>query len=227
VQKALTRAKLAYDGEHFTLPLPDGPGKALHLMLHPVREHIPTYLAAVGPKNLELAGEIADGWLGIFPETEHLREQVGHVATGRAKVGKTLDGFDVCPTIPAAIGDDVQAAGDPIKAYVALYVGGMGSREQNFYNQQARRMGFEAEAENIQELYLTRRQGEAMAAVPFDLVDRTSLVGPVERVADRMLEYVEAGVTTFSIAPFAATAEAVVATLRGVSEAAEKAGLLA
>ncbi len=225
VQKALSRQKLSYDGQFHTLPLPDGPGKALHLMIHPPREHIPTYLAAVGPQNLELAGEIADGWLGIFPDAQTLPGQVEHIRSGRAKVGKDLTGYDCVSTVPVSVGDDVEAAAEPVKGYVALYVGGMGSKDKNFYNQQARRMGFEAEAEEVQRLYLDRQQGAAAAAVPFDLVDRTSLLGPLPRIADGLAAFAAAGLTTLAIAPYGETLDARVALLRTVAEAKEKAGV--
>src|ERR671921_620663 len=106
VKMALSRQKVRYDGEHYTLPLPDGPGKALQLTVHPVREQIPIYLASVGPKNLELTGGIADGWLAIFFSTEFAAEQLALIAAGRAKVGKDLDGFDVVASAPLAIGED-------------------------------------------------------------------------------------------------------------------------
>src|SRR5213076_1086964 len=142
VERALSRTNVAYDGEFYTLPLPDGPGKALRLTLHPVREHIPVYLAAVGPKNLELAGEIADGWLAVFFAPEHAAEQLDSIAAGRARAGLKLDGFDVVPSVPLVVGDDVAACAELVRWYAALYVGGMGSREQNFYNQLAVRMGY-------------------------------------------------------------------------------------
>src|SRR5215207_4593519 len=106
VRTALTRQRLSYDGEHWTLPLPDGPGKAIQLTVHPVRERIPVYLAAIGPKNLELTGQIADGWLAIFLAPEYADELLGHIRTGREKAGKGSDltGFDVVPTVPVVIG---------------------------------------------------------------------------------------------------------------------------
>ena len=153
VRLALAREQVAYDGEHYTLPLPDGPGKALQLTVHPVREHIPIYLAAVGPKNLELAGEIADGWLAIFFSPEYAEEQLApSPPAGQRSAG--LDGFDVVPTVPVVVGDDVAACADPVRPYAALYVGGMGSREQNFYNQLAGRMGYGEAAGEVQDLYL-------------------------------------------------------------------------
>ncbi len=226
VRKALSRQKLTYQGEHFTLPLPGGAGKPLHLMIHPVREHIPVYLAAVGPKNLALAGEIADGWLAIFLDPALLPDQLASVRTGRERAGKTLDGFDVVPTVPVSVGDDVAACAEPVKGYVALYVGGMGSRDQNFYNSQAQRMGFVEEARTIQDLYLSKRQPEAVAAVPFDLVDRTSLLGPLPRIGEGLQRYAEAGVTTLTVAPYAPDLESRRQVLRTVVTAGEKVGVL-
>ena len=178
VNLALSRQKVRYDGQHYVLPLPDGPGKALQLTVHPVRAHIPTYLAAVGPKNLELAGELFDGWLAIFYSPDHAPESLGHIAAGRAKVDKTMEGFDVVPSMPLVVGDDPRACADPIRWYAALYVGGMGSREKNFYNQLAVRMGYEQAAKEIQDRYLSRDYDGAGAAVPFEFLDATASWGP-------------------------------------------------
>ncbi len=227
VRKALRREVVKADGEFFTLPLPDGPGRALRLTVHPVREHIPIYLAAVGPKNLELAGEIADGWLAIFLSPQHAGEWLGHIGTGRAKVGKDLAGFDVVPTVPVVVGDDLEACAVPLRAYASLYVGGMGSREQNFYNQLAVRMGYGAQAAEVQERYLARDYAGAGAAVPFEFIDRTSLIGPLERVADGIQAYRDAGVTTLSVATYAPTLTERIHTLRTIVSAAERAGVLA
>ena len=225
VRMALRRDRVQVDGEHYTLPLPDGPGKPLKLTVHPVRDYIPIYLAAVGPKNVELAGEIADGWLAVFFAPDFASETLGSISAGREKAGKTLDGFDVVPTVPLVVGDDVQAAADPVRGYAALYVGGMGSREKNFYNALARRMGYEQEAQAVQDLYLERKHAEAMAAVPFEFIDRTSLIGPVDRVAERMQAFAECGVTTLTVSVFAGTLEERLATLRAGAEAFEKAGV--
>jgi len=202
VKMALSRERVRYNGSTYQLPLPDGPGKALHLMVHPIRDHIPIYLASVGPKNLELTGEIADGWLAIFFATEHSGDALEHVKAGRAKVGKTLDGFDVVPTVPLVVGDDVAQCAQPVRAYSALYVGGMGSREENFYNALAARMGYAEEAAEVQKRYLARDYDGAAAAIPAEFVDSTSLLGPPGRIAERMVDFAAAGVTTLSIAPF-------------------------
>ncbi|MGN6302811.1 MAG: LLM class F420-dependent oxidoreductase [Angustibacter sp.] len=231
VRKALRRETLRYDGEHFTLPLPDGPGKAIKLTVHPVREEIPVYLAAVGPKNLELTGEIADGWLAIFFSPEHAAVSMDPLRAGRSRGGgapeggDVLAGFDVVPTVPVVFGDDLEAAAAPVRAYSALYIGGMGSKEKNFYNQLTRRMGYEQAAEEIQRRYLDRQHREAAAAVPLDLIDGTSLIGPRERVRDRLAAYVEAGVTTLTVTPFDATLEQRLHTIRTMAEVLDESGL--
>ncbi|SCL72529.1 probable F420-dependent oxidoreductase, Rv3520c family [Micromonospora citrea] len=225
VKLAVGRKSVAYDGEFYTLPLPDGPGKALKLGFHPPREHIPIYLAAVGPKNLELAGEIADGWLAIFYAPEFAEEQLASVRAGRAKVGKELAGFDVVPSVPVVVGDDVATCAELVRWYAALYVGGMGSRQQNFYNQLATRMGYGDAAREVQDLYLAKRQRDAAAAVPLEFIDRTSLLGPKERIAERMREYAAAGVTTLSVTLFAGDRDSGVQTLRTVAEALDLSGV--
>ncbi|MEV0679210.1 LLM class F420-dependent oxidoreductase [Actinosynnema sp. NPDC050436] len=225
VRAALRRERLRYDGRHYTLPLPDGPGKALALTVHPVREDIPVYLASIGPKNVELTGEIADGWLGIFFSPEHSGASIEALRTGRAKVGRTLDGFDVVPTVPLSTGDDWRACADRVRPYAALYVGGMGSREKNFYNDLAVRMGFPAEAAEVQDRYLARDYDGAMAALPVEFLDATSLLGPRERIAERMRAYAEAGVTTLTVSPMLQDLDQGIAALRTASEALDLAGV--
>ncbi|WP_320069876.1 LLM class F420-dependent oxidoreductase [Micromonospora sp. RTGN7] len=225
VKLAIARKSVAYDGEFYTLPLPDGPGKALRLGFHPPREQVPIYLAAVGPKNLELAGEIADGWLAVFYAPEFAEEQLAAVRAGRAKAGKELAGFDVVPSVPVVVGDDVATCAELVRYYAALYVGGMGSRQQNFYNQLATRMGYGDAAREVQDLYLAKRQRDAAAAVPMEFIDRTSLLGPKERIAERLREYAAAGVTTLSVTLFVADRDSGVQTLRTVAEALDLAGV--
>ena len=225
VRKALARERLTFEGEFFTLPLPDGPGKALTLTVHPVRESIPIYLAAVGPKNLELAGEIADGWLAIFFAPESASESMEHLAAGRAKAGLDMAGFDVVPTVPVVIGDDLEACADPVRAYSALYIGGMGSREKNFYNALATRMGYGDAAALIQDRYLARDYAGAASAVPMEFIDRTALIGPRERVRDRLHAYAEAGVTTLTVAVYAGGIEERIQTVRTMAELIAEAGL--
>ncbi|MGW0932980.1 LLM class F420-dependent oxidoreductase [Streptomyces sp. NPDC002644] len=228
VRKAMTRERLSYEGQHWTLPLPGGPGKPLKLTVHPEREHIPVYIAAIGPKNLEQTGEIADGALLIFPSADHLEETaVRHIRAGREKAGKTLDGFDIVPTVPLAVGEDkdVSTLADAFRPYTALYVGGMGSRKQNFYNQLAQRMGYEQAAGEIQDKYLAGDKDGAAAAVPQDLIDSTTLLGSVDRIADRMQAYAAAGVTTLTLSPAGFTLEERITALRAGMEALERADL--
>jgi F420-dependent oxidoreductase-like protein len=225
VRDALARKTVTHQGQHFTLPLPDGPGKPLKLSLHPVRDTIPIYLAAVGPKNLELSGEIADGWLAIFFSPEHASTSIAHITTGLERSGRTLANFDVLAGVPVVVGDDLDACADQLRAYAALYVGGMGSRERNFYNQQAARMGFEEAARTVQDLYLAKQHREAMAAVPFDFIDQTSLLGPAERISERLHVFAAAGVTTLSVSSPATDPEVRAATLRTVSHALDTSGL--
>ena len=225
VALALSRQTVTYQGAHHTLPLPDGPGKALKLMLPPRRAKLPVYLAAVGPKNLELTGAIADGWLGVFFAPEHADVSLGPLHAGAEHAGRDPSAIDVTPSVPVAVGADPAACADQLRAHVALYIGGMGSRSQNFYNALARRMGFEDAAQAIQDAYLDRRHRDAMAAVPFDLVDRTALIGPKERITERLHAYAAAGVTTLAVTLTGENAASQQATLRTVAEALDASGL--
>jgi F420-dependent oxidoreductase-like protein len=223
VQQILARKPLRYEGQHWTLPLPDGPGRSLRLTVHPVRERIPVYLAAVGPKNLELAGEIADGWLALFFSPERSAESFEHLQAGLTRAART--DFDVVPTVSVVVGDDIDRCADLVRPGVALYVGGMGSREQNFYNAAAVRMGYGAAAAEVQDRYLARDYAAAAAAIPLALVDEIALLGPVERIADRMKRYAEAGVTTLSVSLADAPVDGQLDMLRSVADAAERSGV--
>ncbi len=225
VRLALARQVVRYDGEHFTLPLPDGPGKALRLTVHPVRDRLPIYLAALGPKNLELAGEIADGWLALFYAPEHAEESLQHIRAGRARAGHDLGGFDVVPTVPLIVGDDLEACAAPVRSYAALYVGGMGSRDQNFYHALATRMGYADAAAAVQERYLARDYESAAAAVPFEFIDSTSLIGPMERIADRMQAFAASGVTTLTIQTYAPTLDERLHAVRVAAQALDRSGV--
>jgi alkanesulfonate monooxygenase SsuD/methylene tetrahydromethanopterin reductase-like flavin-dependent oxidoreductase (luciferase family) len=205
--------------------LPDGPGKALQLTLHPQRERIPIYLASLGPRNLTLTGEVADGWLGLFPSLETLPEQIATIAAGRATAGLDLTGFDVAPSLPLVVGPDLERCADATRKFTALYVGGMGSRERNFYNELACRMGYEKEAAAVQEAYLQRRHADAEAALPFGFLDSVALLGTKERIAERLAGYAAAGVTTLNVMVRQQTLPEVEAALRVLVEAAESAGV--
>jgi F420-dependent oxidoreductase-like protein len=225
VRMALARERVQYDGDHYVLPLPDGPGKALKMIIHPIREYLPIYLAAIGPKNLELAGEKCDGWLAIFYDPEFAPELLASVNAGKERAGRADAPFDVMPTTPVIIGDSVEECAEPIRGYAALYIGGMGSREQNFYNRLACRMGFEKEAGVIQDLYLDRKYEEAAAAVPLDFIDRTSLIGPVDRIAERMQALAASGVTTVNVSSYGGSLDERLATLRSLADALDKSGV--
>jgi F420-dependent oxidoreductase-like protein len=221
VKMALARERVEFSGETIRLPLPDGPGKALKLMIAPAQERIPIYLAAIGPKNTALAGEIADGWIPTLFSPEHVGEFRARLEEGAARSGRSLDGFDIAPVVNSYVSEDVERSRNLMRPGLALYVGGMGSREQNFYNRVVQRYGFEAEARKIQDLYLAGEKDEAEAAVPVELIDTVTLSGPPGAVRDRLAAYRDAGVGTLMVAPMAFTTEERVAQLRAVAELAE------
>ncbi len=221
VRKALARERLTYAGETITLPLPDGPGKALKLTIAPVQERIPIYIAAIGPKNTQLAGEIADGVMPTLFSPEHVGVMRTELEAGIARTpGKALADVDVAPTVQVYVSDDRAAARDLMRPFIALYVGGMGSRKQNFYNALVQRYGFEDAAATIQDLFLDGRREEAMAAIPDALIDAVALCGPKEHVRERIAAYREAGVGTLGVTPVAWTKEARLEQLRLVAELA-------
>src|SRR4051812_38434919 len=202
VRAILRRDKpVELDGEYYTIPAPDGPGttglgKPLKTIVHPLRSDLPIYLAAIGPRNVALAGEIADGWLPTFFSPARMGMYREWLDEGLARSGRSIDSFDIAPMVPVFVGDDVQQMRDMVKPFLALYMGGMGARGRNFYNSLAQRYGYEEAAATIQDLYLDGRKGEAAAAVPDDLVDEVSLVGPPERIAERLGIWRDAGIST-------------------------------
>jgi F420-dependent oxidoreductase-like protein len=200
------RERLRYDGKHYQLPLPPGRGtglgKPLKLISHPVREHIPISIAALGPNNVELTAEIADGWQPVFFYPEKADDVWGAaLKAGAAKRDPGLGPLDVMVGASLAIGDDVDARLMRVKPQLALYIGGMGAVGRNFYHNLATRYGFGDVANRIQELYLSGRKTEAIDAVPDELVRRTSLIGPRGFVAERVAAFAEAGVTTLLVQP--------------------------
>jgi len=220
VRKALARERLEFDGETYTLPLPDGPGKALKLTISTVQDEIPIYIAAIGPKNTQLTGEIGDGWMPTFFSPEHVSESRGLLEEGAARSGRKIDdSFDIAPMVNVALDDDIGRARDTVRPLLALYVGGMGSRDKNFYNALVRRYGFEEAADEVQELYLSGRKDEAAAALPDDLIDLTSLCGPAERIAERLAVYRDAGVGTLLASPMDMTLEGRSRIMRVLAEA--------
>jgi F420-dependent oxidoreductase-like protein len=221
LRKALARERLEFQGKHYELPLPDGPGKALKLMIAPVQERIPIYIAAIGPKNTQLTGEIADGWIPTFFSPEHVGEMRQLLEEGAARADgdkKIDDSFDIAPTVNVCVDDDVEKARDAMRPVLALYVGGMGSKKQNFYNALMRRYGYEDAAEEVQSLYLDGKKEEAAAALPGELIDKVSLCGPKDRIKERLELYREAGVGTLMITPMAWTAEGRSEMMRAVAD---------
>lgn len=202
------RERVRYDGTHYRLPLPPGEGtglgKPLKLINHPVRERIPVHIAAIGPRNVRLAAEIAEGWQPIFYLPEKAAGVWGEsLAAGAAARDPRLPPLDVVAQAPLAIGDDVEGFLEFGRPMVALYIGGMGAKGKNFYNDLCRRYGWEKEAEEIQDLYLAGRKDEAAAKVPVELIQKMSLIGSESHVRERLAALKESGVTTLNVTPFA------------------------
>jgi F420-dependent oxidoreductase-like protein len=208
VRSVLRRERLEHHGAHYDIPVSGGTGlgKPLKLMARPLRADIPIYLAAVRPKAVEQAFEIADGWLPIFWSPAKAREVF--------PLDRARGGFDVAPCVPAIVTDDVQSARDALKSYYSFYIGGMGARSSNFYNDLFVQYGYEAEAEEVQELFLSGQQLEAAAKIPDSFVDEVALLGSVERIRDRLAAFRESGATTLLISTRDSK------TLRGVADAA-------
>jgi F420-dependent oxidoreductase-like protein len=208
VRAVLRRERLEHHGEHYSIPLVGGTGlgKPLKLMARPLRADVPIYLAAIAPGAVAQALEIADGWLPIFWSPEKARDVF--------PLERVRDGFDVAPSVPALVTDDVESGRAALKAYYSFYIGGMGAKSQNFYNDLFARYGYETEAKEIQELFLGGDQVGAAAKVPDAFVDEVALVGSVERIRDRLAAWRESGATTLLVSARD------LATLRGVAEAA-------
>lgn len=223
VRKALTRERLEYHGETIELPLPDGPGKALKLTIAPIQARIPVYLAAIGPKNTELVGEIGDGLLPMMFSPEHADIALSSLYDGIEKAGRQRSDVKVCPSVTFHIGEDPGGAAEAVlRGGTALYVGGMGSREKNFYNAAVTRYGFGDAAKEIQDLFLEGKRLEAMAAIPAELLDKVSLFGSREHVTERLRAFDAAGVDTIVATPAAVTRDGRIAQLRELAAAAEQ-----
>jgi F420-dependent oxidoreductase-like protein len=200
--------RVTAEGPHYPLPYPNGTGlgKPLRSTLHPVRQEIPIFLGAEGPKNVALAAEICDGWLALFYSPHNETFYKDALANGFAREGArhTADDFEVCATVPVIVHDDVQEAADFIRPMYALYFGGMGARDANFHHDVAVRLGFEAEAKRIQDLYLDGKKDEAAAAVPTELVEQLALIGPEDKVRHDLEAWRDSIVTTLLVAGDAA-----------------------
>jgi len=194
---------LVNDGPHYPLPLSDGTGlgKPLKSSIHPLRADIPVYLAAEGPKNIAMAGELCDGWLALFYSPHHDGFYREALAEGLERPGarRTADDFEVAATVPLIVTDDIEAAADAVRPMYALYFGGMGAKGTNFHANVAIRMGYEAEVAKIQELYLAGHKDQAAAAIPTQLVEQLTLIGPVDKIRHDLEAWRESLVTTLLI----------------------------
>jgi F420-dependent oxidoreductase-like protein len=218
-RKVWTRERVTHQGRSYTLPLPPGKGtglgRPLKLIPKPVRERVPIYVASLGPRNVRMTAEVADGWLPIF----YLPEKVGEVwgpdlAAGAAKRPAELGPLEIVAGGLLAVGDAAAGMRDLARPMLALYVGGMGAKGRNFYNDLARRFGYEAEAEKIQDLYLDGRKDEAAAAVPPGLLEAATICGPEGYVRDRIAAYRDTGVTVLNVTPIGADVPALVGRLK-------------
>jgi F420-dependent oxidoreductase-like protein len=221
VRRLLARETSQYAGVHITLPLPDGPGLPLRLMQPAPRPELPIHLAAVGPRNVALAGEIADGLLPLFLAPESSSTQFDQLREGFARRTRPAEGFEVTASVALlltdATGEERLRAELPVRRYVALYLGGMGSREKNFYADLGRRLGFADAVDRVQDHFLAGRQREAAEAVPEGFLDATCLVGSVQTVRNRLADYAAAGVTTVSVIAMGPDPESRVAALRAIA----------
>jgi F420-dependent oxidoreductase-like protein len=194
VRTVLRRDRLTYEGEVFHLDM------GLKLITHPVRDRIPIYLATLTPSGLALTGELADGWLPVFFSPRHFDEVLRpQLQKGADRAGRQLSDLAICVSQPVVVTDDVEAGRDAIRPHMALYIGGMGSRERNYYNQLFCRYGFEAEAKHIQDLYLSRRREEAMAALTDEMIDLVTVIGPLDECRRRLDELERLGVAEVAI----------------------------
>jgi F420-dependent oxidoreductase-like protein len=221
------RERLIHEGPKYTIPLPaeqgTGLGKPLKLINTPVRDRVPVMLAALGPKNVELAAEIAEAWEPIFFMPERAGAVWGDsLAAGKAKRDPALGDLQIVVGVSVAIGDDVDRMLEQVRPQLALYIGGMGARGKNFYNDLARRYGYEDEARTIQDLYLDGRKDEAAAVVPEELVRAVSLVGPESYVAERVAAFREAGVTTLVLQPLDGSPEGRLRTVETMRKIADR-----
>jgi F420-dependent oxidoreductase-like protein len=194
VRAVLRRDRLVYDGEIFHMDM------GLKLITHPVRDRIPIYLATLTPTGVALAGEVADGWMPVFFSPRHYDTQLRpQLEKGAARSGRPLSELSICVSQSVVVTDDVEAGRDALRPHLALYLGGMGSRERNYYNQLFRRYGFESEARLVQDLYLARRREEAMAALTAEMIDLVTIIGPIDECRRRLAELESAGVNEVTL----------------------------
>jgi F420-dependent oxidoreductase-like protein len=219
VRDIVARERVTSDGPYYPLPYPDGTGlgKPLRSTLHPVRDVIPIYLAAEGPKNVALSAEICDGWLALFfsPGNQTFYRDALQAGFDVEGARRSWDDFEVAATVPVIIHDDVEQAAAMIKPYYALYFGGMGARGANFHHDVAVRLGYEAEAKKCQDLYLDGKKEEAAAALPTKLVEELTLIGPVDKIRSDLDAWRESIVTTLLVSGDAATIRKIAELVNG------------
>lgn len=213
------RERVTYNGKYYTLPLPadqgTGLGKPLKMIAKPIREDIPVWIASLGPKNVEMTAEIADGWLPIFYMPERSQDVWGaDLAAGTAKRDPNLGPLEISAGGLVAIGDDMSEVAEMARPMVALYVGGMGAKGRNFYNDLMCRYGYEEEATKIQDLYLEGKKDEAAALVPSEFLKLTNLCGPEGFVRERIEAYAAAGVSVLNIIPVGGNPTATIEKLK-------------
>ncbi len=217
VRLALRGEHVRYRGRHYRLPAGSSE-EAARLVAAPVRADVPIYLAGVGPGSLKLAGEIADGWIGVFSSPERIAESLAHVRAGRERAGKAMTGFEVLPSVPIGVGDDPELAAAALRPYFANFIG-MGSQDKSIYGALAARMGFADAAAEIRRHLHAGDRAAAAAAVPYQLIDATSLVGDVERIATRLAAFERAGVTTLGLTVLAPTAHGQIEAIEAAAAA--------
>ena len=210
---------VTFAGEHYRLPLADGTGlgKALKSSIHPLREDIPIFLAAEGPKNVALAAEVCDGWHALFfsPHSEELYRPSLDEGFAREGARRSLEDFEIAATVPLIVHDDVEAAADMLRPMYALYFGGMGAKTQNFHANVPIRMGYEAQVREIQDLYLDGKKAEAAAKVPTELVEKLALIGPADKIRHDLEAWRDSIATTLMIGGDAALVRMAAELVRG------------
>ncbi len=224
VRLALDDKPVRYRGELTELPLPGARAEPFHQFGAPLGAAIPIYLAAIGPRSLELAGEVADGWFGVFCSPGRIAESLPHIRLGLDKTGLRHKGFEVIPSVPVVVGRSPEEAAGAVRPYIARFVS-LGPKEHSFYHALMTTMGYPDEADEVHDRYGSGDHAGAAAAVPFGFIDATALLGPLERIAEKMAAYAEAGVTTLALSPFARTTGEQQSILRAAAEALDRAGL--
>ncbi len=225
VRMALRGEPVRHAGRHFVLP-PAGSAEAAHLRAAPVRADLPVYLAGVGPRSVSLAGEIADGWIGVFCSPDRIAESLDWLRAGRERAGLSLDGFEVLPSVPLGTGSEPESAARPLRGYFANFIG-LGSRSGSIYGALAERMGYGQAAQEIRRHCQAGDRAAAASAVPFGLMDETSLLGTAERMAARMARYASAGVTTLGLTLLYSSSAEQIEALRTAARALELAQVAA